>query len=196
MRTKILVIAGAILCGLLVVFGIGAVTNRPFPPGGGSRQSEPDLDQSSTPADRQIRNSLAFVQRSPKVPTGYNLLAAAYMQKARETGDFGYHAKAEAALKRSFEVAPGNQQATRLQAYLLLAYHRFGEALEMARRAVAQQPKDYEAHGALVDALVELGMYEEARRAVQSMIDLRPYTASFARASYLRSLYGDTEGAI
>src|SRR4028119_1251003 len=28
------------------------------------------------------------------------------------------------------------------------------------------------------------------------MLDVRPYTASYARASYLRSLYGDTEGAI
>jgi tetratricopeptide (TPR) repeat protein len=31
---------------------------------------------------------------------------------------------------------------------------------------------------------------------VQAMLDLRPYTASYARASYLRSLYGNTEGAI
>ncbi len=28
------------------------------------------------------------------------------------------------------------------------------------------------------------------------MLDLRPYAASYARASYLRSLYGDTDGAI
>lgn len=66
----------------------------------------------------------------------------------------------------------------------------------MARRAVEQKPNDYEAYGALTDALVELGDYDEAKKAVQSMLDLRPYTASYARASYLRSLYGDTEGAI
>ncbi len=195
MSKKFLGIAVVVLAGLGIVFGLRAISKRATPTQSSGQESTP-LDQRATPADRQIRAAQGLIERAPKSPMGYNLLATAYMQKSRETGDFGYYARAEAAIKRSFEVAPNNQDAVRLQAYLLLSYHRFSEALEVSRRAVQLNPKDYEAYGALTDALVELGQYEEARKTVQMMLDLRPYTASYARASYLRSLYGDTEGAI
>lgn len=195
MSKKFLIIAVVLLGGLALVLGIRAVSRRASTTESTEQASAP-LDGRATPADRQIRASQGVIERAPKLPKGYNLLAAAYMQKARETSDFGYYARAEAALKRSFEVAPNNQEALRLQAYLLLAFHRFGEALEVSRRAVQLNPRDYEAYGALTDSLVELGHYEEARKTVQMMLDLRPYTASYARASYLRSLYGNTEGAI
>jgi len=196
MPKKLLTITGIILAGIAVVIGIRAVTKQPAPQGSPERQEERALDQRATPADRHISMAQAVITRAPESPDGYNQLAAAYTQKARETGDFGYYARVEAALKRSFEVVPDNHDATKMQAYLLLAYHRFSEALPVARRAVEQKPKDYEAYGAVVDALVELGRYDEAKVAVQAMLDVRPYTASYARASYLRSLYGDTEGAI
>jgi tetratricopeptide (TPR) repeat protein len=196
MLKKLLTVTGIMLAVIAVVIGIRAVTKQPAPQGPAQRPEERALDQRATPADRHISTAQAAIERAPKSPDGYNLLAAAYTQKARETGDFGYYARVEAALERSFEAAPGNHAATRMQAYLLLAYHRFDEALAVARRAVAQQPKDYEAYGALVDAHVELGQYEEAKKAVQAMLDLRPYTASYARASYLRALHGDTEGAV
>ena len=41
-----------------------------------------------------------------------------------------------------------------------------------------------------------LHLREEAFDAVQTMVDLRPDSSSYARVSYLRSLHGDTEGAI
>jgi tetratricopeptide (TPR) repeat protein len=195
MQKKIPFIAGLIVVGLLVALGIRAVVRRPSTPDT-ARRNAPALDQRATPADREIQAAQSVIDHSPKSPTGYNLLASAYMQKARETGDFGYNARVEEALNRSFQLAPDNHEAIRLQAYLLLSFHRFNEALPVAQRAVEQSPRDYEAYGALVDALVELGQYEEAKRAVQAMLDVRPYTASYARASYLRSLYGDTEGAI
>ncbi len=195
MLKKVSIIAGLVVVGLLFVLGIRAVVRRVSTPDK-ARQDKTALDQRATPADREIRAAQALIERAPKLPVGYNRLASAYMQKARETGDFGYNARAEEALKHSFQAEPDNHDATRLQAYLLLTYHRFGEALPVAQRAVAQSPKDYEAYGALVDALVELGQYEEAKKAVQTMLDIRPYTASYARASYLRSLYGNTEGAI
>jgi tetratricopeptide (TPR) repeat protein len=196
MPKKFVTIAGIVIAVIAVVVGIRAVTKQPASQGSPQRQEERALDQRATPADRHIAMAQAMITRAPQSPDGYNALADAYTRKARETGDFGYYARVEAALKRSFEVAPDNHDATRMQGYLLLAYHRFEEALPVARRAVEQKPNDYEAYGAVVDALVELGRYDEAKRAVQVMLDVRPYTASYARASYLRSLYGDTEGAI
>lgn len=195
MRKKILLIAGIVIAGLAVVFGIRAVSQRTASVQQANTNTSAG-DQLATPADRQIMAAKGVIERAPKEPNGYNLLAAAYMQKARETGDYSFYGRAEAALKGAFQLAPDNQNAFRLQAYLLLSYHRFAEALEVARHAIELAPRDYEAYGALTDALVELGRYEEARKSVQTMLDLRPYTASYARASYLRSLYGDTEGAI
>lgn len=159
-------------------------------------QSSVDASQKSTPADVRISAAQSKIKQSPDEPDGYNLLASAYSQKARETGDFSLNAKADEALTRSLEVAPDNYDALKLRAKLLLTYHRFADALEVARRAQAMRPQDHDVYGALTDALVELGDYEEAVRAAQSMVNLRPDTASYSRISYLRELHGDTEGAI
>src|SRR5947207_10577641 len=40
-------------------------------------------------ADRQIREAQRAIQQAPSDAKGYNALCAAYMRKARETGDFG-----------------------------------------------------------------------------------------------------------
>jgi len=196
MRNKLLIIIGTFIVGLAIVFGIRTISRHNSQPAMAEQEAAPAIDPHATPADRLIEQALYATVKEPDSPRSYNSLATAYMQKTRETGDFGYNAKAEAALKRSFEVAPDNHAAVSLNAYLLLSYHRFNEALDVARHAVEQSPRDYEAYGALVDALVETGNYPEARVRIQQMLDLRPYTASYARASYLRSLYGNTDGAI
>ena len=152
--------------------------------------------RAATAADLRIRAAEGQLKQRPQNPDGYNLLAAAYMQKARETGDFGFNAKAEAALDESARVAPDDYDALKLHAKLLLTYHRFAEALAAARRAQAQRPEDHDVYGAITDACVELGDYECAVEAAQRMVDLRPDAASYARVSYLRSLHGDREGAV
>jgi tetratricopeptide (TPR) repeat protein len=149
-----------------------------------------------TPADRQLRTARALIERQPSEAKGYNLLAAAYMQKAREAEDFSVNHKAEAALERSLKLAPDNYDALKLRAKLLLVLHHFEAALEVARRAQAAEPRDHDNYGAMTDALVELGDYPAAVEAAQRMVDLRPDTASYSRVSYLRWLHGDTRGAI
>lgn len=150
----------------------------------------------STPADLRIRAGENQIKLRPDKPDGYNLLASAWMQKARETGDFGFNAKADEALNNSLRVAPDNYDALKLRAKLLLTYHRFREGLDLALRAQSIRPTDHDVYGALTDAYVELGEYPAAIEAAQKMVDLRPDAASYARVAYLRSLHGDTEGAI
>lgn len=149
-----------------------------------------------TAADRQLRAALGEVKRRPTDPKGYNLLAAAYMQKAREADDFQVNAKAMEALDRSLRLAPDNYDALKLRAKLLLTFHHFEEGLEAARRAQRINPQDHDNYGAITDALVELGEYPAAVEAAQKMVDLRPDTSSYARVSYLRWLHGDTRGAV
>ncbi|MEO6392313.1 MAG: tetratricopeptide repeat protein [Pyrinomonadaceae bacterium] len=149
-----------------------------------------------SPTDRQLRKGEELIKRSPDSPDGYNLLASAYMQKARETGDFGFNAQAEAALQRSLNLRSEEYDTLRLQATLLLTFHRFAEGLEVARKAQALRPANADIYGAITDAQVELGAYPEAIESAQKMMDLRPDTAAYSRVSYLRELHGDPEGAI
>ncbi|MEW6206722.1 MAG: tetratricopeptide repeat protein [Acidobacteriota bacterium] len=155
-----------------------------------------ESDAHATIADLQIRRAETIIRLSPSQPDGYNLLALAYIQKARETGDFSFNLRAEAALKRSMEIAPDNFDALKLQAVFLIASHRFSEALDWARRAQAIEPESPDIYGAMTDAMIELGDYQEAFDAAQRMIDLRPDSASFARASFVRALNGRIAGAI
>lgn len=152
--------------------------------------------QIATPADKQINTAYSAIERLPSDPRGFNQLSAAFMQKARETGDFSLNVRAEAALQQSFSLRSDSYDAIKLQAKLLLTYHRFPEALEAAKRAQAIRPEDHDVYGALTDALVELGDYQAAVESAQRMVDLRPDTASYSRVSYLRYLHGDTQGAV
>jgi len=201
-RQRLLILTGVLLGCLIAVFGIRAMSGSARHPTASSTQPKESALTAETaarhltPADRQISASQSFIESAPSSPGGYNLLASAFMQKARETGDFGYNGKADAALKRSLELAPENFDAINLQAKLLLTYHRFREALDMARRAQRLQPQNHDVYGAMTDALVELGDYDGAVEAAQRMMNLRPDTSSYARVSYLRSLHGDREGAI
>ncbi len=78
----------------------------------------------------------------------------------------------------------------------MLTFHRFAEALEAATRLQGKYPQDAFVYGVLTDANVELGNYKEAIDTVQKMVDLRPNMESYARVSYVRSLHGDSDGAI
>jgi len=197
MNKKFLIILGALLGGFALVIGIRAVS-KPFSQPKIARPQPALADTELTVADRQIRTAQRTIKWSPADPKGYNLLCAAYKKKARETGDFGFNARAEAALDQSFKLsdADSNYDAISLKASLLLTYHRFSEALEVARRAQKLRPQDPEIYGSLTDAFVELGDYEAALEAAQTMNNLRQDTTSYARASYLRELHGDTVGAI
>lgn len=194
MSKKLFIIAGIIFTAYALVAGIGRVWKHKSTETGVVEPTVANVRPVSV--DSQIQRAEAIIKAAPERPDGYNLLASAFLQKARETGDFGFNARAEAALNRSLEIAPDDFDTLRLQAALLLAYHRFQEALETARRARSLRPDNADVYGAMTDALVELGDYKGAIEAAQKMVDLRPDTASYSRVSYLRALHGDTSGAI
>lgn len=202
MRRAVLISAVVAACGLAVVLGMRAKSNgaaavAPAPAAAPRSLAEvAGKSAAATPADRLIAASEEVIKRQPSDPRGYNHLASAYMQKARETGDFAFNSQAEASLANSFKAAPDNYDGLKLRAKLLLTLHRFSEALEVARRAQSLNPRDHDVYGVMTDALVELGDYPAAVNAAQAMVDLRPDTSSYSRISYLRSLHGDTDGAV
>lgn len=146
--------------------------------------------------DQRILRAQQSIAKFPNSADAYNQLASAYMQKARETADFSFNAHAEAAIIRSLTVEPDNYDGLKLRTKLQLTYHRFAEALETTHHMQTFRDDDHDVWGQITDALVELGDYPGAVKAAQKMVDLRPDSSSYARVSYLRSLHGDSQGAI
>ena len=161
-----------------------------------SKVEPPANPFSASSTDAEITAAQKLIAQSPDAAKGYNLLAARYIRLARETGDFNINTTAENAVNRALEVEPENFEAKRMRASLMLTFHRFGEALEYGTKLHQESPQDAIVYGVLTDANVELGNYPEAVDAVQKMVDTRPNMESYARVAAVRSLYGDTDGAI
>lgn len=155
-----------------------------------------EISEVSTTADPEIIAAQNLIKKNPDAAGGYNKLALIYIRRARETGDFSLNTKAETAVNRALEIETENYDAQRIKASLLLTFHRFQEALEFGKQLQKAHPQDPIIYGVLTDANVELGNYEDAVNAVQQMVDLRPNAESYARVSYVRSLHGDSDGAI
>ncbi len=182
-----------LLNGACVTNSSSAVSADVKPPVVENKAENP---KSASLTDQQINAAQKFIEKNPKAADGYNALAIAYIRAARETGDFGLNIKAETAVSRALEIEPGNYDAQRIKASLLLTFHRFQEALDFGQELQQSHPQDAIVYGVLTDANIELGNYKEAADAVQKMVDIRPNTESYARVSYVRSMYGDSDGAI
>ncbi len=146
-------------------------------------------------ADRAIAGVEVRVEHAP-APDVFVDLAAAFMRKARETGDPDYYARAGVALDRALAIDPTHYGARRARAWVLLGRHEFTAALRAARAARAAEPRDWWNYGNLADACVELGRYDDAARATARLIELRPGLAAYTRVAALRALTGDRVGAI
>ena len=145
--------------------------------------------------DAEIARLQAAVRADPRDVAPRVALAGAYLQQARETGDPGFYSRADGLLRAALARRPGEPDALVASAGLALSRHDFRRALELARRARAARPEALAPYPALVDALVELGRFRAAERALQRMVDAKPTLAGYARVSYLRELHGDLDGA-
>ncbi|HXI17927.1 MAG TPA: tetratricopeptide repeat protein [Chloroflexota bacterium] len=146
--------------------------------------------------DKTLTQLQDGLKTKPEDAGTYAQLGSLYMQKAREMGDPTYYAKAEGAVKKSLELAPDNVLATVVMGGLHMARHDFEAALTWGEKARDLAPRGYVIYGIIGDANIELGRYEAAIDAFQTMVDLRPDLVSLSRVSYARELHGDLLGAI
>ena len=145
--------------------------------------------------DARIARLQRLVRAQPRSVDGLSTLAGAYLQKVRETADPAYYLRASLALRRALTLRPDDPGALTERGALELSRHDFRAALSDALRVRALAPEVNKPFGVLVDALVELGRYGAAGRALQEMVDRRPDLAAYARVSYFRELHGDLAGA-
>jgi tetratricopeptide (TPR) repeat protein len=194
MRGRLAIGAASAFVLALGVFGLLAR-------GGGAIPTAPpavaavDVPPPAAGTDRRIAALQAVVRARPHRTDGYVALAGAYAQKARESGDVQFYGKASGLLRRALALDPTNPAALTERGALALSRHDFHAALRDARAARRAAPELNRPFGVLVDALMELGRYREAGRALQAMIDRKPDVAAYARVSYWRELHGDLAGA-
>src|SRR5215207_2632851 len=190
MRTRrLFAVALAFACAV-AVFAVtrGGERAAAGPPPSGAAELRPDAS-----TDARLRRLQDEVRRgAPREAE----LAAAYLQKARESGDPGFYARADGVLRRALARGPADPAELTEAAALAAGRHDFRAAERLARRARALAPDALEPLPILVDVLVELGRYGEAERTLQRLVDLKPGLAAYARVSYVRELHGDLRGAI
>src|SRR6266516_2076097 len=131
----------------------------------------PPVRGAPSPADQEIAAAERRAESAAASPDDYVALASAFMRKSRESGDPGYYARANAAVERALALDSNHYGALRAAPWVLLGLHDFRGALAAAERARAVE-------------------------AAQRMVDLRPGLPSYARAAFLRALFGDRAGAI
>lgn len=129
------------------------------------------------------------------------MLALAYMQEARITGEHPHYYPL--ALDLLNDVISSNPRDKNIlfetlvaKATVQLSLHQFGEALITGNSALKLDTTTASLYGVFCDAYVELGNYPQAIAAADKMCSIRPDIRSYSRISYLREIHGDVEGAI
>jgi tetratricopeptide (TPR) repeat protein len=122
-------------------------------------------------------------------------LGLAYVEQARATFDPTYYPKAEGALRRSLELAPGDHPAMIGMAALANSRHDFAGAVTWALKAKKISPDTPAVYGALADAYTQLGDAPAATSALARMAVLEPGVSAFTRLSYDFEQRGDNAKA-
>jgi tetratricopeptide (TPR) repeat protein len=183
----------AALLLLAGVTGLLSVTAFPSDSDGVNNDRTAAVESAADRAIAQLQQRLA---EAPNDLVAIDGLGSAYLQKARQSGDPAFYTKAVGLFDKALAIAPNDQAGIIGASMAAAARHDFGGARELAQQAVSIDPEDPDAQGAVGDALVELGYYNEAQSAFQKMLDARPDFNAYVRVAYLRELHGDPAGAI
>jgi tetratricopeptide (TPR) repeat protein len=148
------------------------------------------------PSPDQAAVLRAHLATAPDDAAAWAELGTLALQQAAHTGDPRYYPGADAALGRSLLLRPDdNVAALNGLAALRTAQHRYGEAQDLALRAVVLNPQNPAAWATLADAASGLGRYAAARDAVGRMLDQRSDVAALTRSAALDELGGRVDAA-
>ncbi|WP_329298816.1 hypothetical protein OG410_10165 [Streptomyces sp. NBC_00659] len=180
--------AGAVVLGALRDNGttpaVAAVSNGVSP----QLLASGDLDAS-------VLSLQAHLRSQPKDFGGWATLGLAYVEQARTKGDPSRYPQAQEAFDRSLRLRPDYDPALAGRAALAAARHDFTGALKYADLALRQNPYSERALSSRIDALVELGRYDDASEAADLADSRRPGVPVFTRFAYVHELRGDVKTA-
>jgi tetratricopeptide (TPR) repeat protein len=154
---------------------------------------------SPSPASQTVAEIAGLQARlavNPDDESALTDLGFALLQRVRETADPSLYGEADKVLAHAAMLQPDDPLVLVATGGLQLGRHEFADALETGRAALAILPDLPAARAIEVDALVELGRYDEADAAAERLLALRQDIVSLPRISYLRELHGDLAGAL
>lgn len=145
--------------------------------------------------------AIAAVKKNPDDLQQYVNLATVFVAEGRVTGNSSYYGNAAMEmLNKVIDSKTANKdivfQALNIKSAVELNMHQFKDALATAKQGVAISNYNAGIFGALVDANVEMGNYDDAVKDCDSMMNIKPDLRAYSRASYLRQIYGQNAGAI
>src|SRR5579862_3932162 len=95
-----------------------------------------------TRTEMRITAANQAIQKDPGRYQAYDDLAYNLVNLSEETSDRSYLDKAEAALAKSFAIAPKNFQGEKTHVFVLLEKHEYSEALDEAKTLNHETPDD------------------------------------------------------
>jgi tetratricopeptide (TPR) repeat protein len=137
-----------------------------------------------------------YIAQDPTNANAYANLGLALLSQVRLTNDPTLYVQAEQAFDEALTLDPRQPNALIGQGQLALSRHEFAEALVIADQIEAISPLQAELWAIRTDAYVELGQYDNAIEAADTLGRTKPGVAAYSRISYLRELQGNVEGAI
>lgn len=157
---------------------------------------EASLTTSRDTLDAIITSARGRVAADPGDGEAAVLLADALTRAARVTSDASLPLEAERVLRATLAHRRDDYAAARMLGVVLLAQHRFEDALDAATRAQKMREADAWNYAVAGDALLELGRYEDAFDSFDAAAARRPDAGVYARIAYARELQGDLPGAV
>jgi tetratricopeptide (TPR) repeat protein len=151
---------------------------------------------SSSRTVAEIARLTELVSADPGNEDAHRDLGFAVAQRVRETADPSLYAPALAAFDAALALEPEDALALVGVAGIELGKHEFEKALQTAGRAIELSPSLVAAHAARLDALVELGRYDDAQRAAGELLGLGIDQTTLARVSYIDELQGRLPEAV
>lgn len=188
-RRVVVLAAGALAVATLV--GVGALLRPAAAPVSSSGSTE--LSGPTT----TVEGLTAYLGSVPADWHSWSTLGLLQLERARSTGSPEWYGRAEQSFTRSLGLQPdGNPPAIAGLAAVAAARHDFSAAEAEARRALAINPLDASAQSILVDALTELGRYDDALDAALRLDGTHPGVSSFSRLAYQEELRGRVPQAL
>lgn len=159
-----------------------------------------DAAPPSSPADASLEAKIKFwegrIPRDPEDSTAHLQLAAAYLAKAKSSGDFSLYQKTDKLISPLIDQKPDKHEALILLASAKAAQHQFREALALAERAKLIRPREPSIYALIFDTKHELGDLKGAEEALLALYELGPDFLYFARAANLHLVKGQRQEAI
>lgn len=190
-----------IVTTLCIVGGSYAVAAWRAPAARSSRAITGDLETNTSSYGQMNTDQLLVfwrerIERAPDDYISMTFLAQAFLAKARETGDVGNYQRAEAILRQALTINPNFLATLTTLASVLYTQHNFTDALDLARRAYASDPRQVQALATIGDAQLELGRYDDGAATYGELALKAPGPAVAGRQAHLAWLRGQPAEAI